>query len=183
MCYTHLNMENGNKGRSVRKAIITVIIIAVVIAIPVSFYLQLRNQMKWSPVTDLSDTRRARLASYCMIPGFEKDIDKVYIRGLRDPDYRIETKTYPSPEELYKILPFEDETARKEAVAALAETQIESPDKLGVDSSSKVFLAHILPLVTTGKDGNPTLESYYGHEYYVVCEDGAYRFVFIVHLI
>ena len=45
-----------------------------------------------------------------------------------------------------------------------------------------IIFKHILPLVTTDKSGKPTLESYYRHEYYVVCEDGAYRFVFIVHM-
>lgn len=176
-------MENGNKGRAVRKTVITIIIIAVVIAIPASFILHLRNQMKWSPVTDLSDSRRARLASYCMLPGFEKDIDKVYIRGLRDPDYRIESKSYPSVEELFKILPYEDEAARKEAVDALAKAESNIPDNMDLENGTKVFLAHNLPLVKTDKDGKATLESYYRHEYYVVLEDGAYRFVFIVHLI
>ena len=108
MCYTRLNMENKNKGQAVRKTVITIIIIAVVIAIPATFFLHLKKQMQWSPVSDLSESKRARYASLCMIPGFEKDIDKVYIRGLRDADYWIETRSYPSAEELYKILPFED---------------------------------------------------------------------------
>ena len=182
MCYTRLNMENKNKGHAVRKTVITLIIIAVVIAIPATFFLHLKKQMQWSPVSDLSESKRTRYASLCMIPGFEKDIDKVYIRGLRDADYRIETRSYPSAEELYKIMPFEDESARKEAVDALAETQIDTPDHLGTGAASKVFLANILPLVTTDKSGKPTIESYNRHEYYVVCEDGTYRFVFIVHM-
>lgn len=175
-------MENKNKGQAVRKTVFIIIIIAVAIAIPASFFIHMKNQMKWSPVNDLSESKRTRYASLCMIPGFEKGIDKVYIRGLRDADYRIETRSYPSVEELYKIMPFEDESARKEAVDALAETQIETPDNLGAGAFSKVYLAHILPLVTTDKSGKPTLESYNRHEYYVVCEDGAYRFVFIVHM-
>ena len=170
------------KKRTVSKIMIFALIAAAVIVIPVSFFLHLKNQMKWSPVNDLSEERRSYYASLCLIPGFENNIDKVYIRGLRDADYRIETRNCSSIEELYALLPFKDEESSKEAQKALAEAEIEAPEKADLSNVSKIYRADILPLTKTDKDGKELLESHYRHEYYVVYDGDGYRFVFIVHM-
>ena len=170
------------KNGTVNKVIIFALIAVIAIGIPVSFFLHLKNQMKWSPVNDLSEAKRTRYASLCLIPGFENNIEKVYIRGLRDADYRVETKNYGSIEELYAILPFKDKESSKEAQKALAEAEEKDLEKADLGNVSKVYRADILPLTKTDKDGKELLESYYRHEYYVVCDGDGYRFVFIVHM-
>ena len=174
-------MGSNNRSNPVPKIILAA---AVFVTVLLAFllFVHWNNQMKWSPVSGLSGERREHYAKLSLMPEFAPHIDNVFIRGLRDPDYKIESRSYPTVEELYAILPFKDKESSAEALEALLKAEIDPPEKSDLGNVSKVYRADILPLTLTGEDGKKLLETYYSHEYYVVSDDGGYRFVFIVHI-
>lgn len=175
-----MNMEKAKTGKKRKGLLIAGIIVLAVTLLNGYLFLNAYNQMKWSPVKRFEREDRERLAGYVMMPGIGDSLEKASSRGLRDAEYKIETKSFGTLEELYAILPFKDEAAMKEAIAELEKNEAEPPEKLGLKDYIKVYRADILPVTDTDKDGSKSAAYYYTHEYYVVQDNSGYRFVFFV---
>ena len=151
-----------NPARIVMLVLLGIVLIAgtLILALNVMTYVQMKNAMNWSPYTDITQEDKDRYASLVMIPEISDQIVASNLRGIRDPQYCIETKTYDSIEELYKVLQFETEDERaSDAVAA--------------------YVAAELPL--TEQAGNGYVVSYYYvHENYIIQDADGFRLVFLV---
>ena len=170
-----------NPARIVMVVLLGVILIAgtLVLALNVMTYVQMKNAMNWSPDTDITQEDKDRYASLVMIHDINSYIDTVNIRGIRDPQYCIETVSYGSIEELYEILPFESEGDREAAIASIGAALEEVPDIPGGTDGCTVYVAEGLPI--TDQDGKGYVVSYYYyHENYIVQDDNGFRFVFLV---
>ena len=124
---------------------------------------------------------RDRYAALIMMPEMSGSVSSVSIRGIRDPEYRIETGTYDSIEELYAILPFKNEEDRQEAVRSVGLPAAVNPEGLYEDDTD-VYQAVGLPVTEEDKEGK-VLAYYYGHSDYIVRNADGYRFVFFVQTI
>ena len=170
-----------NPARIVMLVLLGVVLIAgtLILALIVMTYVRMKNAMNWSPDTDITQEDKDRYASLVMIHDINAYIDAVSIRGIRDPQYCIETESYPSIEELYQILPFESEEDRAASVALVGAALDYVPDIPGADDGCTAYAAEGLPV--TDQDGKGYVVSYYyGHENYIIQDDDGFRFVFLV---
>lgn len=173
--------KTRNPARIVMLVLLGVILITgtLVLALNVMTYVQMKNAMNWSPDTDITQEDKDRYASLVMIHDINSYIDTVNIRGIRDPQYCIETVSYGSIEELYEILPFETEEERAAAIASIGEALEEVPDIPGDTDGCTAYYAAGLPV--TDQDGKGYVVSYYyGHENYIIQDDNGFRFAFFV---
>jgi hypothetical protein len=169
-----------NPARIVMLVLLGIVLIAgtLILALNVMTYVQMKNAMNWSPYTDITQEDKDRYASLVMIPEISDQIVASNLRGIRDPQYCIETKTYDSIEELYKILPFETEEDRAAAIAQVYELDY-IPDIPDASDAVAAYVAADLPL--TEQAGNGYVVSYYyTHENYIIQDDEGFRLVFLV---
>ena len=169
-----------NPARIVMLVLLGIVLIAgtLILALNVMTYVQMKNAMNWSPYTDITQEDKDRYASLVMIPEISDQIVASNLRGIRDPQYCIETKTYDSIEELYKILPFETEEERAAAIAQVYELDY-IPDIPDASDAVAAYVAADLPL--TEQAGNGYVVSYYYvHENYIIQDADGFRLVFLV---
>ena len=181
------NTEPVKKQHSIFRAILKVVgVIGVVylllalLATALLFF-QIKQAMKWSQMEIKTQEARDRYAALIMMPEMSGSVSSVSIRGIRDPEYRIETGTYDSIEELYAILPFKNEEDRQEAVRSVGLPAAVNPEGLYEDDTD-VYQAVGLPVTEEDKEGK-VLAYYYGHSDYIVRNADGYRFVFFVQTI
>ena len=96
--------KTWNPARIVMLVLLGIILIAgtLILALNVMTYVQMQNAMNWSPVNDITQEDKDRYASLIMIPEISDQIVAANLRGIRDPQYCIETRSYDSIEELYE---------------------------------------------------------------------------------
>ena len=172
--------KTWNPARIVMLVLLGIILIAgtLILALNVMTYVQMQNAMNWSPVNDITQEDKDRYASLIMIPEISDQIVSANLRGIRDPQYCIETKSYDSIEELYKALPFETEEDCAAAIAEVYELDY-IPDIPDASDAVAAYAAAGLPL--TEQAGNGYVVSYYyTHENYIIQDDDGYRLVFLI---
>ena len=144
-------------------------------------YVEQGNPMEWSLNEGISHKHCEELI---MMPGMAPYIEKVYERGIRDPEFKIETGEYESLEALYSILPFASEEERGSIVYEELTKVEDIPDKLkNEEEMDEIWYAESLPLTEEGDDGKKVASFYNFHENYIIKGPGGYRFVFIVQTI
>lgn len=144
-------------------------------------YVEQGNPMEWSLNEGISHKHCEELI---MMPGMAPYIEKVYERGIRDPEFKIETGEYESLEALYSILPFASEEERGSIVYEELTKVEDIPDKLkNEEAMDEIWYAESLPLTEEGDDGKKVASFYNFHENYIIKGPGGYRFVFIVQTI
>ena len=82
-----------NPARIVMLVLLGIVLIAgtLILALNVMTYVQMKNAMNWSPYTDITQEDKDRYASLVMIPEISDQIVASNLRGIRDPQYCIET--------------------------------------------------------------------------------------------
>lgn len=175
-----MNEESRLPKQKKRKSILWVFIVAFIILTMIVYnivvYFNINSSMNWDKITKQDNEYYAELT---MIPEIADNIDIVYIRGIRDPAYCIETVSFNTLSELYEILPYKDDQERKNALETLGEVSGTFPDIPSIDQVSKVYVADKIPVTEEDKDGK-VLSYYYDHENYVIQTGSGFRLVFIV---
>lgn len=173
-------MGEGEKG-TLKKALDVIIIIIVGWVIFCAgcfavFLFQVHKAQKW---TEMHPEDMTHCAELIMMPEMKDRIERVYIHGIRDPEYCMETAVYASVNELYAILPFKNENDRTAAIEALAEAGDNVPEIPGIEGMIRYYTADILPFTVEDENGK-VISYYYTHRDYVVQSGDGYRLVCLV---
>lgn len=172
--------KTWNPARIVMLVLLGIVLIAgtLILALNVMAYVQMKNAMNWSPVNDITQEDKDRYASLVMIPEISDQIVAANLRGIRDPQYCIETRSYDSIEELYGVLPFETEEDCGAAIALITELD-QIPDIPDASEAIAAYTAEGLPLAEQAGNGY-VVSYYYTHENYIVQDADGYRLVFLI---
>jgi len=181
---TETEQKTRNPARIVILVLLAVTLLAgtLLLVLNVMTYVQMQNAMKWSPDKEITQEEKERYAGLAMLPDVTDYIGSVYSRGIRDPQYCIVTVPFGSFEELYSILPFENDSDRADAVAAIGSTIVDMPEFPGDIDYENVYTAGDLPCTETDGEGY-VVSYYYGHENYVIETADGYCLVFFVQTI
>ena len=169
--------EKQSKPKKVLTVIVRIfeVIILLYIIFFISFVIIMKKQIKeaqiWKTTTSQNNSYYSELA---MLPEISDSIEITYIRGIRDPEYCIETKAYDTINDLYDILPYSDEAERMKALGCIENATGELPEFPGIDEIQTVGIVSELPLNYEG------VAQYYFHDRYIVQNEDGYRFVFFV---
>lgn len=149
------------------------------LAMRVMVNLQMQNAMKWSADTEITQLDKIRYAKMVMIPDLTEYIDSCSIRGIRDPEYCIQTMSFDTVEELYSILPFDSEEDYQTALDSIGDPLATGPDIPEGADNCTAYIAEGLPVTEDDGDGK-VLAYYYSHENYIIRDADGYRFAFFV---
>lgn len=176
------NTETHTKKHILPAVIIGIALLLGILALigNIMMYVQMNSAMKWKDMGAVTQADQERYAEYIMMPPLSDTIRHAAICGIRDPAYRIETDVYPSLEELYAVLPFENDQDREQALQTVIAPLSELPEELSdEDDAAAVYYADFLPVTEEDANGK-VLAYYYFHDNYIVQNADGYRFVFIV---
>ena len=178
---TDSKTKTTNPARIVILVLLGVTILAgtLMIALNVMVNIQMQNAMKWSPDDVITQEDKERYAGLAMIPEITDYIDRVYIRGIRDPQYCIMTVPFDSIEDLYAILPYASEEERAAAIAAVSDPVTDLPEMPEGTEVFNMYYAEGMPYTETDGDGY-VVSYYYTHANYVLENSDGYCLVFFV---
>ena len=181
---TENRQANNGKTKGILTALVIIVIVAgsVFVGINIMMYVQMNNAMKWSPDKEVTQEDKIRYSELAMLPEIADYVDRAAIRGMRDPEYCIETITFDTLEELYSILPFDSDEEREQAIASVGDALSELPEIPEAGEDFTAYSAGDLPFTDEDEDGK-VISYYYGHDNYVIRTEEGYRFVFFVQTI
>ena len=165
------------KPAKVIMIIITAFVVFSIILWIILIILNIFRSQKWDKVTPKDNSYYAKLV---MMPEIADDIDNVYVRGLRDQEYCIETISCNTLSELYGILPYSNDTERMTALESIEEVSEKFPEIPVKNDIIKKYYAVSLPVTEEDSNGK-VIPYYYFHENYIIQTESGFRFVFIVH--
>ena len=178
---TESKTKTTNPARIVILVLLGVTLLAgtLLLALTVMTYVQMQKAMQWSPDDVITQEEKERYAGLAMIPEVTDYIDRVYIRGIRDPQYCIMTASFDSIDELYAVLPYESEEELAAAIAAISEPLTDLPEMPEGTEIYNMYYAEGMPYTETDGDGY-AVSYYYTHANYILENSDGYCLVFFV---
>ena len=181
---TETEKKISNPARIVILVLLGITILAgtLLLALNVMTYVQMQNAMKWSPDTEITQEDKVRYAGLAMIPEMTDYVGSVYSRGIRDPQYCILTVPFGSLEELYAALPYDSDSDRETALAAMVGPSTDLPEFPEEVVFGNAYPAEDLPVTETDGEGY-VVSYYYTHVNYIIETADGYCLVFFVQTI